>query len=224
MARSELSRRDFVGTAMALGALHTAGCASLSSGSGIADTGELPARGNYLIRNAYVLTMDDRLGDIEDGDIHIRDGEILALGKDIQVPGVESIDGSGMIALPGLIETHWHLWTSLLRGMTGDEADQGYFPMSRGIGQSYTAADMYVSTRFAAARRFTRGSPLFTTGVTTSATPITLRPISGRLRTVGFALGSLTASRRRKRMTCPLTLPIWHDYSRTGIVLPMRDY
>ncbi len=157
MARSELSRRDFVGTAMALGALHTAGCASLSSGSGMASTGALPSRGNYLIRNAYVLTMDDRLGDIENGDIHIRDGEILALGKDIQVPGVESIDGSGMIALPGFIETHWHLWTSLLRGMTGDEADRGYFPMSRGIGQFYTAADMYVATRFAAAEALHSG-------------------------------------------------------------------
>ena len=224
MARSELSRRDFVGTAMALGALHTAGCASLSSGSGMANTGALPARGNYLIRNAYVLTMDDRLGDIENGDIHIRDGEILALGKDIQVPGVESIDGSGMIALPGFIETHWHLWTSLLRGMTGDEADRGYFPMSRGIGQFYTAADMYVATRFAAAEALHSGSPLFTTGVTTSATPITPRPISGRSQTVGFALGSLTALRRRRRMTCRLILPTWLDYSRTGIVSPMRGY
>ena len=87
--------------------------------------GTLPARGNYLIRNAYVLTMDDGLGDIESCDIHVRDGEILAVARNIQVPGVESIDASGMVALPGFVETHWHMWTSLLRGMTGDQADRG---------------------------------------------------------------------------------------------------
>ena len=123
----------------------------------MANMGALPARGNYLIRNATVLTMDDSLGDIEGGDVHIRDGEILALGQGIEAPGVESIDGSGMIVLPGLIETHWHMWTALLRGMTGDEAQRGYFPTSRGIGQFYSAGDMYVAARFAAAEALHSG-------------------------------------------------------------------
>jgi len=157
MKRSGLSRREFTGAAMALGALHATGCANLSSRSGMASRVALPARGNYLIRNATVLTMDDSLGDIDNGDVHIRDGQILALGKNIQAPGVELIDGTGMIVLPGFIETHWHMWTSLLRGMTGEEASRGYFPTSRGIGQFYTASDMYTAARFAAAEALHSG-------------------------------------------------------------------
>ena len=43
---------------------------------------KLPARGHYLIRNATVaLTMDPKLGDITGCDIHIRNGEILAVGQ-----------------------------------------------------------------------------------------------------------------------------------------------
>jgi cytosine/adenosine deaminase-related metal-dependent hydrolase len=101
--------------------------------------------------------MDAGLGDIEVGDIHVRDGEILAVARNIQAPGVEPIDASGMVALPGFVETHWHTWTSLLRGMTGDQSDRGYFPMSRSVGQFYTADDMYVATRFAVAEALNSG-------------------------------------------------------------------
>src|SRR6185503_15649157 len=34
----------------------------------------LPSRGEFVIRNAYVLTMDDKLGDLPRGDIHVRNG------------------------------------------------------------------------------------------------------------------------------------------------------
>lgn len=110
-----------------------------------------------LIRNAYVMTMDTALGDLRSADVHVRGGGIAAVGPGLSAPGATVIDGTGMIVLPGLVETHWHLWTTLLRSMAGDRPERGYFPTSRTLGSYYTPADMYVSARLAAAEAIHSG-------------------------------------------------------------------
>jgi 5-methylthioadenosine/S-adenosylhomocysteine deaminase len=117
----------------------------------------VPQRGEYLIRNAYVLTMDGGLGDLPDADVHVRDGAIVAVGRALEAPAAEPIDGTDMLVLPGLVDTHWHLWTTLLRSMSGDRPEHGYFPTSRTIGAHYTARDMYCSARLAAAEAIHSG-------------------------------------------------------------------
>ncbi|HEU4358866.1 MAG TPA: hypothetical protein VFR54_10450, partial [Xanthobacteraceae bacterium] len=72
----------------------------------------LPARANIVIRNAYVMTMEAGTGDIKDGDVHVKDGVIAAVGQKLNVAGAATINAAGMIVLPGLIETHWHMWNS----------------------------------------------------------------------------------------------------------------
>ncbi|HEY4747814.1 MAG TPA: hypothetical protein VIH38_09610, partial [Steroidobacteraceae bacterium] len=59
------TRREFLGGMAAFGA---SGCAGLMSGSGSA---RLPERGEVLIRNAYVMTMDSSVGDLPDADVHV---------------------------------------------------------------------------------------------------------------------------------------------------------
>ena len=49
--------------------------------------------------------------------------------------------------LPGLVETHWHLWTSLLRGMIGPSPNQFYFPMSGALGRVFRPGDVYQGVR-----------------------------------------------------------------------------
>ena len=105
----------------------------------------------FIIRNAYVLTMDAAFGDLPNADVHVADGAIAAVGTGLAAPGVEVIDGTGMLVLPGMIETHWHLWTTLLRSLSGDAQEHGYFPTSRTIGAHYTSTDMYRAARLAAA-------------------------------------------------------------------------
>src|SRR5262245_6914970 len=92
---------------------------------------KLPERGHYLIRNATVaLTMDAKLGDLSGCDIHIRDGEIIAVGQHLQAAGAEIIDASRMIVMPGFVDTHWHLWNSIFRGIVFLYGpDLGYFPL-----------------------------------------------------------------------------------------------
>ncbi|MDF8332178.1 amidohydrolase family protein [Novosphingobium cyanobacteriorum] len=91
-----------------------------------------------LIQNAWIVTNEDDLGDIRDGSILIEDGRITALGKDLEVPeGAEIIDADGMIAIPGFVDAHKHLWQAALRGVCGDLTLLGYFALVR---QNYIAA------------------------------------------------------------------------------------
>ena len=117
----------------------------------------LPPRGEFIIRDAYVMTMDPAVNDISAGSVHIKNGEILAVGRDIQAPAAQVLDGRGMIALPGLVETHWHMWNTLLRSMAIEQQKFGYFPTSAQLGAFYAPKDMYHGTRLAAAEAINSG-------------------------------------------------------------------
>src|SRR5690242_19792716 len=64
----------------------------------------LPRRGEFVVRGAYVLTMDPELGEIPNGDVHVKNGAIVAVGRALAAPGAQVIDGKAMICMPGLIE------------------------------------------------------------------------------------------------------------------------
>jgi 5-methylthioadenosine/S-adenosylhomocysteine deaminase len=66
---------------------------------------------SYLVRNPAQIERDC--------DILMQGSRIQAIGKDLPVPaGVEIIDGSGCAAVPGLINTHTHLYQNLLKGVS----------------------------------------------------------------------------------------------------------
>ncbi len=140
-----MNRRTFLKTSGALGA------------AGLLVKGQT-ARREFLIRDAYVMTMEPGVDDIPGGSVHLRGGEIVAVGKDLKAPGAEVIDGRGMIALPGLIDTHWHMWNSLLRSFSGDVKGEGYFERRDRYGKVMTADDMYQGTRLAALEAINAGT------------------------------------------------------------------
>ena len=117
---------------------------------------------NILIRGGHVLTMDS-VGDLPGADVHIRDGVIQQVGRDLDVPEAEVIDAAGKIVAPGLVDTHWHMWNTLLRGMsdgrpTPDGPDRsGYFATCVGIGKHFLPGDTYAGTRLAAAEAIDAG-------------------------------------------------------------------
>lgn len=104
----------------------------------------LPRRGNIVIRNANILTMDDALGDLVASDIHVRNGEIIALGAALDAPGAEEIDGRNCLIMPGFVDTHQHLWNGLFRGLVWHYApDHNYFKMKSFVSQHYTPSDIH---------------------------------------------------------------------------------
>ena len=72
--------------------------------------------GSYLVRDAHLLTLDRADAGLETGDILIEGRHIADIGRSLPAGGAESIDGRGMIAMPGLIDSHRHCWGSILRG------------------------------------------------------------------------------------------------------------
>lgn len=110
-----------------------------------------------LLRGAYVVTMDDRIGDLPSGDVHLRDGSIVAVGRALPVPaGVPVFDLTDHVVLPGFVDTHWHLWSSVLRGVVGD-GDRGYFPVKNRLAPHLTPEDTYVSARLGLAEATASG-------------------------------------------------------------------
>jgi cytosine/adenosine deaminase-related metal-dependent hydrolase len=71
-----------------------------------------------LIKNArVVVTMDDARREIADGAVFVRGNVIEQVGNTAELPQTadEVIDATGHVVLPGLINTHHHMYQSLTR-------------------------------------------------------------------------------------------------------------
>lgn len=84
---------------------------------------------SLLIKNALVLaTMDDAGTELPDGGMYIVDGFIEQVGAaaDLPADADEVVDLSGHVVIPGLINTHHHLYQTLTRAVPGAQ-DAGLF-------------------------------------------------------------------------------------------------
>ncbi len=160
MTYSGIDRRGLLKGATALAAL-AAAPGTLSAQPARPAKGPaapLPPRGEFIIRGANVLTMDPKLGDFAIGDVHVREGAIVAVGPKLAAPKAQVIAGRGMICMPGFIDTHWHLWTSLFRPFVrADVAAVGYFPVSNRLGQLMAPDDSYRSVMLGTAEALSAG-------------------------------------------------------------------
>lgn len=167
MTGSRVSRRCMLKGAAALGALAAAtgksraqqagtGGAPVRTAAGPA--APLPARGSFVIRGAAVLTMDPDLGDFTPGEMRVNDGTIVAVGRQVDAVNAQIIDASGTICMPGFVDTHWHLWTSLFRPyVRADVGDRGYFPVTARLGVHMAPEDSYRSVRIGIAEALSAG-------------------------------------------------------------------
>ena len=70
----------------------------------------------------------DSAGVIRDGDVLVVGERIEAVGKNLEVPeGTIEIDASDGILMPGMIDTHRHMWQTTMRGYGGDWSLSQYF-------------------------------------------------------------------------------------------------
>jgi cytosine/adenosine deaminase-related metal-dependent hydrolase len=103
-----------------------------------------------LIRGAAIVSVDPDIGDLDRGDILVRDGFIAAIGPDLTDqagPGTTVIDGHQMIAVPGFVDSHIHAWEGRLRA-TAPAVDFGqYLGLTAfGHGARYRPQDNYIGT------------------------------------------------------------------------------
>jgi cytosine/adenosine deaminase-related metal-dependent hydrolase len=73
-----------------------------------------------LLKNAeVVVTMDATRREIRDGALFVRDNVVESVGTTAELPATADrvIDARGMIILPGLVNTHHHLYQTLTRAI-----------------------------------------------------------------------------------------------------------
>ncbi|MFJ9122567.1 amidohydrolase [Streptomyces sp. NPDC102340] len=79
---------------------------------------------DLLVHGGTVLTVDDASTVLADGAVAVRDGEIVAVGPADELlarhTATDTIDATGGLVIPGLINTHTHLAMTLLRGTADD--------------------------------------------------------------------------------------------------------
>ena len=110
-----------------------------------------------LIRNGFVVSMDRDVGDLPNGDVLVEDGKIAEIGRGLDVSEAEQIDATGMIVMPGFVDTHRHTWQTPVRGVLPSCTLDHYFAVMLGsVGGHYRRCS---TGRTSATRPITRTRP-----------------------------------------------------------------
>ncbi|GAA3815891.1 amidohydrolase family protein [Sphaerisporangium flaviroseum] len=81
-----------------------------------------------VLRGGTVLPMDDGRQVLGRTDVLVVDDRIAAVGPDLPVPeGTAVIDATDGIVMPGMIDTHRHMWQTAMRGYGADWTLTQYF-------------------------------------------------------------------------------------------------
>jgi len=105
-----------------------------------------------VFRNATVLTIDPSLGIIEGGDVLVAANRIADVGRQLVVPeGTVEIDATDGILMPGMVDTHRHMWQTALRGFGADWTLTNYFQFYYlNWGKIFRPEDIYAGNLLAA--------------------------------------------------------------------------
>jgi cytosine/adenosine deaminase-related metal-dependent hydrolase len=139
----------------------------------------MPTETTLLVRNAALLvTMDDRRREIPGGGCFVRGNRIEQIGPTAELPETadEVLDASGSVVLPGLVNTHHHMYQSLTRCVPGAQDCELFDWLKRlyPIWAGLTPEMIRVSTQTAMAE-------LILSGCTTSSDHLYIYPNGCRL-------------------------------------------
>jgi cytosine/adenosine deaminase-related metal-dependent hydrolase len=130
-----------------------------------------------LIRHARLLvTMDEQRREIPDGGMFVRDNVIEVVGASAELPVTadEVIDAHDQIVIPGLVNTHHHMYQTLTRALVQDNELFGWLQGLYPIWAKLTPEMVRVSTQSAMAE-------LLLSGCTTSSDHLYIYPNGVRL-------------------------------------------
>ncbi len=130
-----------------------------------------------LLKHADLLvTMDAARRRIADGGLFIRDHAIAQVGPTSELPEAADrvIDARGMIVLPGLVNTHHHLYQTLTRCVAQDSVLFDWLATLYPIWARLTPEAVYVSAKVGLAE-------LMLTGCTTSSDHLYMYPNGARI-------------------------------------------
>jgi len=137
-----VSRRDFLKNSSAA----AAGLFTSSLYKPDISKKSLPKSSQILIKEAAVLTMDDEFGNFATADILVVGDQIKEIAPEIEPgPGVEIVDASNQIIMPGFIDTHRHMWQGALRNILPDGRLSEYMQIVTGQARDiFRPEDAYI--------------------------------------------------------------------------------
>jgi cytosine/adenosine deaminase-related metal-dependent hydrolase len=81
-----------------------------------------------VLRNGTVLTLDDAHQVLSGADVLVQGERIAAIGPHLSVPdGTLEIEAGGGIVMPGMVDTHRHMWQTAMRAYGADWTLTQYF-------------------------------------------------------------------------------------------------
>ena len=113
-----------------------------------------------LLKGGLVVTVDDSLKDLPDADVLIRDGVIVAVAPGLSTSNkkAEVIDCKGRLVIPGLVDTHRHVWQGAIGAFTPQMTGAGYDPaVLNGISTRYEPEDIYAGALWGALQALDAG-------------------------------------------------------------------
>ena len=114
--------------------------------------------GKTLIKDAILVTCDEAVDVPPRGDILVDGSSIAAVGSDVGDVDAEVIDGAGMIAIPGLIDSHRHIWQAPIRGTAVDLSFLQYLQtIHEVLVPLFEASDVGAGVRLGAAEALNAG-------------------------------------------------------------------
>jgi 5-methylthioadenosine/S-adenosylhomocysteine deaminase len=94
--------------------------------------------GKVLIKGGTVLSLDRAVGNLVEADVLIDDGIISEVGSSLRARNADVVDAADTIVMPGFVDTHRHLWQSLIGGVcSASDTD---------ISGHYLPDDIYAAT------------------------------------------------------------------------------
>ncbi len=113
-----------------------------------------------LLRGGTVITMDPARGVLPRADVLVIDGRIAAIGPRLRAPADAAVlDLRGKLVQPGMIDTHRHMWQTVLRGIAADWTLGNYVDLMFGrLGALFTPDDMYAGSLLGAIEAIDSGT------------------------------------------------------------------
>ena len=137
---------------------------------------------SFILADGRLITMNDRREILESGSVCVQHDRIAAVGTRQQLqqryPEAEAVDCTGRIVMPGMVNTHTHLFQTLLKGLGDDMVLKKWFTCMTG------PSAVHLTARDAHAAALHGCTESIRSGVTTVVDFMYVHPQPGMIKSV----------------------------------------
>ena len=114
--------------------------------------------GKILFKNGFVMSLNDKVGDIDRADVLVEGDTIRQVSKNIAADGAEVVDAIGMMVMPGMADTHAHMWETPFKGRIAEGWGMEYFTNIHPLVAYFTPDDLYAAVYAGAVEALASGT------------------------------------------------------------------